>query len=69
MKIITTYIDNYPDLEILYFYKGELVDSMNTETDETDTIVIITKSIEWLTAMKQAAQEYKKDMETIILGL
>ena len=69
MKNITTYIDNYPDLEILYFYKGELVDSMNTETDETDTIVIITKSIEWLTAMKQAAQEYKKDMETIILGL
>lgn len=69
MKNITTYIDNYPDLEILYFYKGELVDSMNTETDETDTVVIITKSIEWLTAMKQAAQEYKKDMETIILGL
>lgn len=69
MKNITTYIDNYPDLEILYFYKGELVDSMNTETDETDTVVIITKSIEWLTAMKQAAQEYKKDMDTIILGL
>ena len=69
MKNITTYIDNYPDLEILYFYKGELVDSMNTETDETDTVVIITKSIEWLTDMKQAAQEYKKDMDTIILGL
>lgn len=69
MKAITTYIDNYPDLEILYFYKGELVDSMNTETDETDTVRIIAKSIEWLTAMKQAAEEYKKDMEIIISSL
>mgnify|MGYP004641124997 CR=1 FL=1 len=57
MKAITTYIDNYPDLGILYFYKGEMTDSMNIETQETDTVKIINKSIEWLEAMKQAAKD------------
>lgn len=69
MKVITKFIDSYEDLDILYFYKGELVDIMNTETDETDTDKIIDKSIEWLKDMKQAAEDYKKDLELIISNL
>ena len=69
MKAITTYIDNYPDLGILYFYKGEMTDSMNVETQETDTVKIINKSIEWLEAMKQAAEEYREDMNIIVSNL
>ena len=69
MKAITTYIDNYPDLGILYFYKGEMTDSMNIETQETDTVKIINKSIEWLEAMKQAAEEYREDMNIIVSNL
>ena len=66
MKAITLYIDKFDELTTLYFYKGELVDSMNTETDENDTKKIIEQSVEWLQNMKIAAEEYRKDIELIM---